>query len=444
MDSDDKKKSIRKSKTFPAPETTTANTNFNLPKALYLKKAQNGKYIKFEQAIKKKWYNPSTGLISDPFASRASISINQAFKQGILKLADQRTIVDPVIGNVYFIESVLDYNTKFRLTLLEATEAQLVDRNKCIYLKNDDAAKWFSLKEAIKSNLVVGKCYEAAEIRRILDDFVRKMSNQEAEDSADPPALANLASNMRNMFKESRISHKSIEEDLDDNSSDDNADRKSIKALENYNEFFVYDPETEHYISLGEAFFKGILLNEPIRVRDPSSGNYILLKDAVVKGLLSTVRSTNRVDFKNRASFLTHNRVTYIIDWINETPHSTSHRYSLQEGMRRGLFSNGHYKRAVGSKVEQLKLDDAIALGYVVGKRVDLDNLEARFKSSVNFPDKPPKPTRGIFLSENDDEEEAGYERIPTRDPSVHSFNTETDSGVTFYYNKTSLRSKTR
>jgi hypothetical protein len=145
------------------------------------------------------------------------------------------------------------------------------------------------------------------------------------------------------------------------------------------------------------------VLNEPIRVKDSSTGNYILLKDAVVKGLVSSERSTSRVDLKNRASFLTHNRVSYIIDWVVDpaaAAGASSARYSLQEAVKRGLFSNGHVKWLKSDKIEQVKLDEAIAARFVGGKRVDLDTIDSRFKSSVTFPEMPPKPSRGIFVSD--------------------------------------------
>lgn len=86
---------------------------------------------------------------------------------------------------------------------------------------------------------------------------------------------------------------------------------------------------------------KGIILNEPVRIKDPSSSNYILLKDAVVKGLLSCEKSDKRVLFKDRSSFFTHNRISYIIDCVYD-PKKTI-RFSLQEAIRTRIFVNGIY-----------------------------------------------------------------------------------------------------
>ena len=90
-------------------------------------------------------------------------------------------------------------------------------------------------------------------------------------------------------------------------------------ATHPYAHFYVYDQRTETYKSLNEAYRDEVVLANPIRVKDPLVGGYILLRDAVVKGLVSCRRRpavdtglAERVDFKNRSSFFTHDRISYI------------------------------------------------------------------------------------------------------------------------------------
>lgn len=165
-------------------------------------------------------------------------------------------------------------------------------------------------------------------------------------------------------------------------------------SLETFTEYFVYDAEMEQYISLNDAFYNGNVLNEPVRVRDPTTGTYILLKDAIIKGLISTHKNSSQVDFKNKSTFTTFQRMSYIVDFVLDPRKKT--KFSFQEASRRGLLVNGIYKHPY--KDSSFSLDDAISSGFVIGKKVDLAKIEETFKTWLTLP--PTKPTRGVFVSE--------------------------------------------
>ena len=177
----------------------------------------------------------------------------------------------------------------------------------------------------------------------------------------------------------------------------------TTQELESYGQFFIFDDELESYVTISDAYYNGVILNEPVRIKEPITGNFVLLKDAVIKGLISCEKSDDKVTFKNRSSFFTLNRVSYIIDCVFDW--KKKNKYSLQEAIKKGLLLNGVYKHA--HKNESYKLDEAIDAGFIVGKRIELDKIDAIFQHWLNFPPPPPsKPTRGIFTKESPDREE--------------------------------------
>ena len=140
-----------------------------------------------------------------------------------------------------------------------------------------------------------------------------------------------------------------------------------------------------------------------------------------------------RVQAKDRASFLTHNHRSYLIDWVCESHAPHSARYSLQEAVRRGLFSNGNYKMPVAKKggggqirTEQICLDEAIRRGLVAGRRVDLEHIDSFFPASSSRRSSltregrgqnsspPAKPTRGIFVNRGGGQQDLYNEREPS------------------------------
>lgn len=143
-------------------------------------------------------------------------------------------------------------------------------------------------------------------------------------------------------------------------------------------------------------FFKGIIINKPIRVIEPNSGNYISLKDAVIKGLLSTEKSSTPVALKNKSSFYTMNRMSYIIDSVIDA--QKINRCSLQDAIRFGIFKNGMYINIL--KIDEaFTIDQAIGNGFIIGKKIDMDEIEDYFKKSLTVP--PSKPSRGIFVEQS-------------------------------------------
>lgn len=147
-------------------------------------------------------------------------------------------------------------------------------------------------------------------------------------------------------------------------------------------------------------YFKGIIITKPVRVIEPNSGNFISLKDAVIKGLISTEKSRTKLSLKSRSCFHTSNRVSYIIDAVLDG--HKSNRVSLNDATRLGIFRNGLYKNILRSN-ESLSIDQAIVQGFIVGRKVDLDEIEEIFGKSLSVP--PSKPSRGVFMEPSPEEE---------------------------------------
>ena len=74
-----------------------------------------------------------------------------------------------------------------------------------------------------------------------------------------------------------------------------------------------------------------------------------------------------------------------------------TNRSSLQEATRLGIFKNGKYRNIL--KFDDFyTIDQAIQMGYIIGKRVDMNEIEEYFNKSLQVP--PSKPTRGIFVEQ--------------------------------------------
>ena len=235
----------------------------------------------------------------------------------------------------------------------------------------------------------LGLIISNSEIRILLDDYAKQLESREAY--LDIQKIKE----MKNMPLDTSFS-KSADELRTTSSTKSSVNKwPSKKNLDNFCEFFIFDLETEMYVSLSEAFSKGLIVIEPIRIVEPNSKNYISLKDAVIKGLLSCTKSINKVEFKNRSSFYTMNRVSYIIDAVLNQEKTT--RFSLQDAISRGIF-NGFY-RISRQQEECYSIEKAIDMGFIIGKKVDLDKIETIFHECLSVP--PSKPSRGIFIEQN-------------------------------------------
>jgi hypothetical protein len=243
------------------------------------------------------------------------LDIFEALQCGTLRLNDSNFLFDD--AKIYHIETVLSNSRK--ASLADAVVKGLVDKKKCTYkFLNME----YSIKEAMKKNYIEGRILTSYEIKWLLDDYARRIEsklniaasnkslNRSAEDDSPPVQTATITSNKLHGI-----------------------------PLESFNEFFIFDPDSERYVPMSKAFYTGVILNEPVRIKDPASSNYVLVKDAIIKGLVACQKSDKRVAFKERSSFLTHNRVSYIIDCVYD-PKKTL-KFSLQEAIRTKIFSNG-------------------------------------------------------------------------------------------------------
>ncbi len=95
-------------------------------------------------------------------------------------------------------------------------------------------------------------------------------------------------------------------------------------------------------------------------------------------------------------------------------------KLSCQEAARKGLFVNGIYKHPYKPE-SSIHLDEAIASGFIVGKRVDLSKMDEIFKSWLTLP--PNKPTRGVF--EHSGDQLSGANNRQIKSASHHNFRDE-------------------
>lgn len=359
---------------------------FNLVKTLLYKKPSNGKYIRFERVVKNKMFDISSGKVKD-LSTDEYIGINEALVKGVLRINDANVLFDD--SKIYVIDTVLLNSRK--ITLFEALEKKVVDKSKCTYkFLNTN----YSIKEAMKQGYIEGKIITSHEIKWILEDFANRVESK-----------MNLSiSSKKSLDKTLTLSEHQNDVTIDEEVTKPEKleilySRVETSSRQNSaNEYFIYDGETESYVPISDAYQAGIVINDPIRIKDPSNNNYILLKDAVIKGLISNVKSAQRIGFKNRSSFLTHNRTSYLIDSVYE-PRKRS-TYSLQDAIKVGLYVNGIYRNF--NKGESYSIDEAISKGFILGKKVDLDAIESSFLSSlagreISSTNAPSKPIRGVY-----------------------------------------------
>jgi hypothetical protein len=357
----------------------SANMNsIDLIKSLLYKKPKGNKYWRIDKVIRSKLYDTKSGKVKDVSANEMC-SLYEALKRGRMLINNPNVLYDS--KNFYIIENILSNGGKIPLS--EAIESELVDAQECQY-------KYLSIEmgigDAMKEGYIEGKLITAAELRSLLEDYARRVEITAGEENESNVSL-----------------HRSIVNGLDD--FDLSEERKPVEkmieiteedltALESFYEFYIFDPQSEQYITVKEAFYKSLILNEPIRIMDPQSGKYALLKDAVIKGLVSCEKSQGKVDFKDRSTFYTYDRKSYIIDAIYDP--RRKQRYSLQEANKKGYFVNGYYKNPT-NRTEAHKIDEAIDMGLIVGKRVELDKIDTSFKKLLSNP--PTKPSRGVYAN---------------------------------------------
>lgn len=87
-------------------------------------------------------------------------------------------------------------------------------------------------------------------------------------------------------------------------------------------------------------------------------------------------------------------------------------KFSLQEAIRTRIFVNGIYKNYI--RYESYQIEEAIEKGFIIGKQVDIENIQTMFRSSLALENDdstttttlngrsraPTKPTRGIFVGD--------------------------------------------
>lgn len=273
----------------------SSDYNFNLPKCLLYKKASNGKYIRFDTVVKNKLYDAEQGKVKDSFGTEY-IGIIDALLKGVLRINDPNFLFDE--SRVYYVNSVLHHGRK--ISLGDAVVKSIIDKKKCLYASQPN--KEYSIKDAIRLGYIEGKVLTSYEIKWMLDNYARKV---EAKYSLTMSSNKSL----NRIDNENDEDEEPVKEKQPTQSKHyDQSNKLMGIPLESFDEFFVFDPDSEKYIELSKAFYSGIVLNEPVRIKDPSSSNYILFKDAVIKGLILFIFTLNELySVSLRLSLFTRN-----------------------------------------------------------------------------------------------------------------------------------------
>lgn len=344
----------------PTSTRLKTESDFDILKVLLYKKSTNSRYIRFDRVLKHDLYNPNDGMVRD-IKDNVYYSFYDALKKGLFRINDSNVIFDEL--RIYVVDFVLVNSRK--LSLDEAVQKKIIDKSRGIvkFLNQN-----YTYNEAFKNGYFEAKLITFNEIRWILDDYAKR--KKEKSD--------------KNLHKFAELyTPVSIAKTIGPN-------------------FGIFDSSTDSYVSIGEAYNTGILLNNPIRVKDVATNNYVLLKDAIIKGLISCEPKAI-VDFKS--SFLAHNRKSYIVDCVYDPRKNI--KYSLTDAIKTGVFNNGTYKNFLEGKL--LSLDEAIENGFIKAKLINFDLMESSFKRSLSDryentpPSSPPLPTkqsRGVLNDE--------------------------------------------
>lgn len=343
----------------------------------------NDNYISFEIAIQINIYNCDTAKLKN-FSTTETKSLNDLLKEGLIKSENPNILFD--FSKIYYIEGVLfsDHTNNVKINLYEAINKNIIDKNELLYIS--PTGETSTIEEAIENGYIQGKIFTPIELKIIFLEYSNKVIPKPVKKQPikkQPLTVENVLKSWRTL--DVQYSQKDV----------------SNEYLESFGDFFIFDDELESYVTISDAFYNGVILNDPVRIKEPVSGNFILLKDAVIKGLISCEKSNEKVSFKNRSSFFTLNRVSYIIDYVFDWKKRT--KYSLQEAIKKGtqtnfltnriiynfqifkkgLLLNGVYKNT--SKNESYKLDEAIDSGFIIGKRIELEKIDQIFQHRLNF-----------------------------------------------------------
>jgi hypothetical protein len=333
----------------------------NLVKDLLVQNPTNDNYITFEIAIQINIFNAQVGKLKN-FTTTETKSLNELLKENLIKSENPNILFDS--SKVYHIESVLfnDFNRSVKIDLEEAVRKSIIDKNEMLYILPTGATS--TIEEAIVNGYIQGKIFTSFDLKLIFLEYSNKTipKPKKLPVKKQPLTVENVLKSWRTL--DVQYSQKDV----------------SSEYLESFGDFFIFDDELESYVTINDAFYNGVILNDPVRIKEPVSGSFILLKDAVIKGLISCEKSDEKVSFKNRSSFFTLNRVSFIIDCVFDWKKKT--KYSLQEAIKKGLLLNGVYKNT--NKNESYKLDEAIEAGFIIGKRIELEKIDAIFQRCLN------------------------------------------------------------
>ncbi len=212
------------------------------------------------------------GLIQDPNTAD-SYTVVEALQSGVLKITDQRCVLDPLSRGsasstdylLFVVEHVYTDSTKSaRVSLAEAVERQIVLKPSCQYTLGPNKGI-IELRDAWRRGLVEARAYTGLEVKWMLDDFAAKLPKVDngndklaasAPETAHPqPQIEPKVTNETNGGSTEPVVNASIGESVSKIEVGDSVSRprSSLNGLESFNEFFIYDSDSEKYIPLSEV-----------------------------------------------------------------------------------------------------------------------------------------------------------------------------------------------
>lgn len=177
------------------------------------------------------------------------LEIVEALHNGSLRLNDPNFLVDD--SRIYHVDTVLLALTvpatsttgTRKITLADAVVKGLVDKKRCTVKY---AGTEYSVREAMQRGFVEGRILTSFEIKWLLDEAARRVVNRLAssksldrlDEREDSPASQPPQPPPRTVSTNKLLG----------------------VPLESFNEFFIFDPDSERYVPISKAFYTGFFL----------------------------------------------------------------------------------------------------------------------------------------------------------------------------------------
>lgn len=232
-----------------------------LPNLKSITDPTTGKEISMEEAIAKGLIDPDTGMYIDPITGER-MSILEAIDRGLVTEADEAKVSEAKM----VIQGVKDPKTGRTLSLRQAIQKGIIDTENGLY-RNPVTGETLTIEEAIKRGLIDARLADPVKDKSSPDILSVKMT--EGTDDTDLIAPENVGG--LHAQKQPMDTNHAIFSKLQDQI--------------NTNLPGVREETTGESMTVGEAFNRGVLKMDPVRIENNNGDKYTLAQ-AAVQGLL--------------------------------------------------------------------------------------------------------------------------------------------------------------